>query len=204
LFSQFDKVVALTQMMRQIGEEEQPFRDFLERLRNGNCVVEDWNLLEPRLDGNATNADSFRDCIHLKHSNNDVDSHNLAELYNLSRHRTNPQNTCRINARHFGHRDNSEPEKLESDLFMGLESSLCLARGARVMLTWNLWTKYGLTNGATGTVKYIVFEKNVGPPALPIAVIVEMDEGYTGPCLDEIGITNCFLLKSLQLNKKNI
>jgi hypothetical protein len=50
-----------------------------------------------------------------------------------------------------------------------------------VMITSNLWTEVGLTNGAMGTVRNIVFAEGILPPALPRAVIVVMDEGYRGP-----------------------
>ena len=38
-------------------------------------------------------------------------------------------------------------------------------------------------NGAFGIVRYIIFADQVGPPNLPKAVIVEMDESYSGPFL---------------------
>ncbi len=47
---------------------------------------------------------------------------------------------------------------------MGLNASIRIARGARVMLTANLWTEIGLTNGAAGTVRHIIFEKDAVPP----------------------------------------
>jgi hypothetical protein len=54
---------------------------------------------------------------------------------------------------------------------MGLNASIRIARGARVMLTANLFAiglklvklfEIGLTNGAAGTVKHIIFEKGSG------------------------------------------
>ena len=66
---------------------------------------------------------------------------------------------------------------------MGLENSLFLARGAKIMLTQNVWTEKGLTNGCTGVLKHIIFKNKIGPPNLPEALIIEMDPGYTGPHL---------------------
>lgn len=34
-----------------------------------------------------------------------------------------------------------------------------------------------------GTIRHFIFANGSGPPALPISIIVEMDEGYTGPHL---------------------
>ena len=61
---------------------------------------------------------------------------------------------------------------------------ICLAKGARVMLTMKLWSNVGLCNGATGTVADIIFESNHQPPDLPIAVVIEF-ENYTGPVFYE-------------------
>ena len=49
------------------------------------------------------------------------------------------------------------------------------------MLTRNLWTEKGLCNGSMGTVVDIVYKEGDHPPALPIAVIVQFDDTYTGP-----------------------
>jgi ATP-dependent DNA helicase PIF1 len=65
----------------------------------------------------------------------------------------------------------------------GLKPYICLARGARSMLTANLWVQKGLVNGATGTLRHFIFELGVAPPLLPIALVVEMDQGYRGPYL---------------------
>ena len=62
----------------------------------------------------------------------------------------------------------------------GLEPVVFLAKGARVMLTMNLWSSVGLCNGATGTVVDIIYQNNHQPPDLPIAVLVEF-ENYRGP-----------------------
>ena len=66
----------------------------------------------------------------------------------------------------------------------GLEPAVFLAKGARVMLTINLWSSVGLCNGATGTVVDFIFGDNHNPPDLPVAVIVQFDN-YRGPSFNE-------------------
>ena len=58
----------------------------------------------------------------------------------------------------------------------GLEPAVFLAKGAKVMLTMNLWISVGLCDGATGTVIDIIYEINHQPPELPIAVGVKFDD----------------------------
>ena len=55
------------------------------------------------------------------------------------------------------------------------------------MLTRNLWTEKGLCNGSMGTVLDIIYKEGDNPPALPIAVLVQFDDSYTGPsfCSDK-------------------
>jgi hypothetical protein len=65
----------------------------------------------------------------------------------------------------------------------GLEPVVFLAKGARVMLTMNLWSSVGLCNGATGRIVDIIHQNNHEPPDLPI-VVIEF-ENYRGPVFNE-------------------
>ncbi len=65
----------------------------------------------------------------------------------------------------------------------GLEAVVCLANGARVMLTSNLWVDVGLVNGAMGTIAVICYRSG-GPPDVPTGVVVHFDK-YCGPTLQD-------------------
>ena len=66
----------------------------------------------------------------------------------------------------------------------GLQPTIYLANGAKVMLTMNLWASVGLCNGATGTVVDIIYATNHQLPDLPVAVTVKFDD-YRGPSFTE-------------------
>ena len=56
-----------------------------------------------------------------------------------------------------------------------IEPVVFLAKGARFMLTMNLWSSVGICNGATGPVVDIIYQNNHQPPDLLIPVIVEFE-----------------------------
>lgn len=61
---------------------------------------------------------------------------------------------------------------------------MCLAKGARVMLSSNLWVDMGLVNGAMGTIQAICYKAGKAPPSLPVAVTVLFDH-YSDPTLSD-------------------
>ena len=82
-----------------------------------------------------------------------------------------------INAKH----DNSIKAECR---WHGLTATqILLSKGARVMLTKNLWTEVGLINGAMGVVKHIIYHTGHLKTSLPIAVIVKFDDIYKGPSI---------------------
>ncbi len=85
---------------------------------------------------------------------------------------------AKIFAVHTGGR---EAKKANSDVAKGLEAQLLLAKGARVMLTANIWTQAGLVNGSMGIIQDILFEEQ-GPPFLLIAVFISFKK-YEGPTI---------------------
>ncbi|KAJ7729670.1 hypothetical protein DFH07DRAFT_969419 [Mycena maculata] len=63
-----------------------------------------------------------------------------------------------------------------------LETEVLLARGAKVMITKNLWQEKGLVNATIGTVEDVVWAPGAIPSDLPLAVLVSC-KTYTGPTL---------------------
>ena len=63
-----------------------------------------------------------------------------------------------------------------------LMNELYLAKGAKVVLTKNLWSQAGLVNGAQGTVKYIIYAEGSQTSAdtMPDMLLVHFP-GYKGP-----------------------
>ena len=80
----------------------------------------------------------------------------------------------------FAKHSSVEGQKISAQEMLGLQPKLLMAKGARVMLTTNLWPSVGLCNGSTGSVVDIIYELNTQPPSLPVAVIVKFDS-FSGP-----------------------
>jgi ATP-dependent DNA helicase PIF1 len=175
-YKYFNEVYELDIVQRQSGESEEQkgFRDILLRLREGDSKLDDWKTLIKRFEENLNpiERDRFQDAVFIQTKWTEVDKINIEMLRSLNRP------IAKINAVHTGGR---EAKRASSDVAKGLEPQLLLAKGCRVMLTANLWTKAGLVNGSMGTIQDILFEEQ-GPPALPTAVLV-IFEKYNGPTI---------------------
>ena len=176
-YHQFDHAIILDQVIRQAGsnDTQQQFHDILMRLRNGELSVEDWKHLVKQTLAEAEDPSSFNDALCLFSSTAAVSEYNVAKLH------ANGQPVAMIKAVHSG----PGASKVSADDAGGLEPIVCLAQGARVMLTANLWVQAGLVNGAIGTVVAICYdEAGELPPNLPVAVTVRFDS-YCGPTLPD-------------------
>ena len=171
LYLMFDSVIILEQVMRQAGEDTETiaFRGLLMRMRNGKVTEEDWKLL---LQHSTTNVpmDQFTDAIRLYFDKKSVAEYNYEKLLQIG------QPVAKIQAKHSGHGASAAT----SDDAGGLEAVLFLSRKAEVMLTCNLWAEVGLCNGSFGTIEQFWFAENMGPPNLPVAVLVHFHR-YSGP-----------------------
>ena len=180
-YQMFDKVVKLTvnQRVQGTSSEQVNFRDLLLQLRKAESTVDDWKLLLTRQPSHIPNLSEFQDSTKLLYSNEQVANYNHEQLIKLE------HPIAHINARH----SSAIAKKISSEDMSGLEPVVFLAKGARVMLTVNLWASVGLCNGATGTVIDFIFQNNHQPPALPVAVIVQF-ENYRGPSFNDTQLSH--------------
>ena len=144
MYSLFTNVVILDQIIRQSGTstEDRHFRDILLRLRNGQSTEDDWTTLFKHTPTTANNAIEFTDALHLFYKKEHVAKYNHEVITKLGSPiaRINAINSCTAAA------------SAKSDDAGGLQKVILMAKGAKVMLTSNLWQQVGLCNGITGTV----------------------------------------------------
>ena len=157
MYHLFDKVVRLQTKHRVQGSDpkHRHFRNLLERLCTGDSTVEDWKSLLARQPLSVSNIDDFKDAIRLYFRNEDVKNYNHEKLMALN------QPIAHINAHH------STPfaKTMDPDELSLLEPVISIAKGAKVMLTMNLWPIVGLCNGANGAIVDIIYQINHQPPS---------------------------------------
>jgi ATP-dependent exoDNAse (exonuclease V) alpha subunit len=182
IYNEFKIVVNLTEQVRQQGAEQEVFRGLLDRIRAGCAERTDWDVLEKRMHKPTGERERERigNSVYIMSRKVDVQNENNRRLVQLavadSRGRT-----CRIDSID---RPANVSRYMDDEDFGGLERSIILARGAKVMITSNIWVDKGIVNGTIGHVREIIFKENEGPPCMPICVIVELDRGYKGPSID--------------------
>jgi hypothetical protein len=139
LYRLFSKSFRLQIVHRQGGDspEQIKFRDLLRHASNGGLSEGEWKMLNTRTERNLSLAErqSFHDAVCLYTTRNDVTDLNLAELQALN------QPCARILARHDG---GPQAIKALADEAGGLQPHVILARGAKVMITRNIWQSQGI------------------------------------------------------------
>lgn len=168
LYKTIPHCTILNTSYRQGGSDQAVFRDLLDRLSMGESTVEDWRLLMTREKSKLGSNDQthFKDSLRLFPDNHSVRNFNFNKLKSLN------QPTAKIVADH----NNSEAAKSDCEKAQGLEKTLYLCTGSRVMLKTNLWVKKGLVNGALGTVTGIIYLPGHSPPQdRPFVVMVKFD-----------------------------
>ena len=172
MYHLFTKVVIFDQVIRQSGTsiESKQFRNMLLRLRNGQSIEADWTTLLQRTPTAVNNANEFTDAICLFYKKEYVAKYNYEAITKLE------SPIAQINAIHSC----VAAASTKSDDARGLEPVVFMAKGARVMLTSNLWQQVRLCNGTRGTIDSLVYAENHKPPDLPTAILVTFPD-YSGP-----------------------
>ena len=178
-YQMFDRAVVLNQIIRQSGQDPSQvlFREILLRLRDGQVTESDWKHLMTRTPAQVLDVSTFEDALCLFPTVEAVVEHNVSKLHACG------QPVASIKAVHAG----VNASKASPDDAGGLEPIVCLAKGACVMLSSNLWVEMGLVNGAMGTIQAICYHEDETPPNLPVAVTVLFDN-YTGPTLPDVTV----------------
>jgi hypothetical protein len=142
-YSAVSESTAFTENMRQADPEQQRFREVLQRVRAEQVSAIDHAYLAARELSQLPAAEqaTFRDAIRLYPRKEDVASLNETMLKLAKRP------VLRVDAVH----NCSEAKKMSEDDAMGLPRTILLQHGAKVMLSRNVWTTRGLTNGTRGT-----------------------------------------------------
>ena len=159
------------------------FKAIPERIMEGHTTEEDYLFLREhnqRVDqagGFASSSDVEVLCARLE----DKDNLNRDMLLKISEASGEP--IVRIEAENTG---TTYARVATASEVSNLAPVLYLAKGARVMCTWNGWKVAGLVNGAQGIVHEILYAEGQGPPSMPIAVLQQFStlaEGgiYRGP-----------------------
>ncbi|RXK41116.1 hypothetical protein M231_01519 [Tremella mesenterica] len=171
----FKESITLSEVMRQAGSDPTSlaFKQTLANLRACEPSAADYDLLSTRFWHclSTEEQNTFGKSTYLCTKKDTVEEINLNSLLQAR------QPVLRISARNTGpgSRDASE------DQAEGLPKTLFLMEGAKVMITRNVWTKQGLTNGTTGTIAAIGFAPGSEPGTdVPTVVMVEVPL-YTGP-----------------------
>ena len=195
MYQQFKQVIGLTVNHRVNGDStsQSLFREILLRARNGESTADDWQVLLSRTPQQIQNLAEFESAaIRLCYSKSKVAEINAQRLKSLH------CPIATVKARHSG-----GAHALSVDEMGGLEPVVYLAKGARVMLTMNIWTKVGLCNGALGTLMDFVYAEGQVPPTLPISVLVQFDESYCGPSLSS-AVPRCVPVCPITVNSQSL
>lgn len=183
LFQLFTKTIIFDVIMRQKGDDQKDFRQCLKNLASGEFTKEDWEFLKKRdlYGGNFSleqQEDFLNTAIMICARRADMTTHNIRRIKALGTPIATivSENNC------------SDAASADATKAQGLLSQIMLAKNCQVILTSNLWKETGLTNGARGIVKYILYAKGKKPTQLPEAVIVQFEQ-YIGP--NFFGLPQC-------------
>ena len=189
------KCVELTEIMRQ--RDDAVFAALLNRLRvkerNESLTACDTEKLLGRL---TSHENCPHDALFIYAKNKEVDHHNEEMLLNKCRDISEIVAVDVVRNRTTG-RLEERPALKANQKSESLPGRLRIAVGARVMVTKNVDTEHGITNGALGTVTAILPADQDKP--LPKGVCIQFDNEKVGRGLTESNPNSTIPLGSVKL-----
>lgn len=172
LYKLFNKSFTLSESMRIQGNDQQLFKKILDSIANGTFNEPMWNTLQQNSTAmNARGAsERFQDAVKLCARNKD------SILFNIEKIRALNMPIAQIHALN----SSKKAKEFSANKAGGLQNSIIISKNSKVMLLSNLWKEHGLTNGANGFVRYIVYDQDNFPTKLPAFVLIYFPQ-YTGP-----------------------
>ena len=173
LYPLFDEnTFYLTEQMRQAGDSNALFREELTNL--GICNFKESDYLRWK---------SFMDLSTMEQERREQFAKTATMLCAVKKDLGgfNEEGIKRLNqpiASSLAFHNCNEANKAKADEAEGLYNQLFFAKGAKVVLTRNLWCEAGLVNGSQGTVEYIIYkESDNREPTMPDLLLVKFP-GY--------------------------
>lgn len=178
-YSSIDTTKTLVRIMRQqvTSADDVQFRELLDELREGPISLRRWHFFIGRTKGVMPEHEwgSLKDALRIYFTKARVQDFNLERLEQLHKPvlRIKARNSC------------SKAKEAPTDIAGNLANELMLCEGAKIMLSWNLWTEQGLVNGRTGYTHSILWDDTATDCKTTPAMIM-VDFSYCGPASVDI------------------
>lgn len=187
----------MTVIVRQAGDANAQFREELERLAQGTFTRTDLERWMPRSYeslGVEEKQEWDRTAIMLASEKKDLLCFNRQRLLAIG---TPVFKLSAMNSPPSGSTFSAEQAE-------GLHQTLYTARGARVILTKNIWPGQKLVNGSKGTVTHVIYQEDRENAPLPTLILVQFDD-YSGPSFlnDQERVVPISLQQNTYIVKKN-
>ena len=159
--------------MRQAGDENSEFRAELERLATGEFSALDWKKWSMR---DLAQMDEKTRKHFMSHGTKLCAMKRNMNSFNISHLKKTGNPICKIKAENSPGASGFPTERAQ-----GLNNLLFLSKGAKIVLTSNIWSEAKLVNGAQGTVEFIIYEEGKFPPNHQPSFIICHFPAYVGP-----------------------